>query len=163
METQMRTPQVGDALPDFQCKLATQEGVTDFQWSKDRGTGPVVLAFFPLAFSGGCTKEVCDVRDNLPALADLGAKVFGFSTDSHFANRAFATEQKLPFGLLCDPNRDVVAKLWPRMEVAGIRNVAKRGVMVLDGSGRVAWSWVSDDPKVWVGFAAIEQALQDLE
>lgn len=151
--------QKGQQLPDFQLKLATKDGPQDFRMSEHLGQGPVVLAFFPLAFSGTCTQEMCDVRDNLKQLESAGAKVFGFSTDSHFANVQFAKAQNLTHGILSDPNREVIPKIWQTMDVAGVKNVAKRGAMVVGKDGTVQWTSVSDDPKVWVGVAEVAKHL----
>lgn len=151
----------GSKLPDFTLKLATKEGHSDFDFKTalGEGHGPVVLAFFPLAFSGTCTKEVCDMRDNLAAFSGLGAKVYGFSADSHFTNHHFAKEQNLGFGLLSDPNRTVIPQIWDTATVAGVENVAKRGVMVLGRDGAVKWTSISDDPKVWVGAEEVQKHL----
>lgn len=153
------TLQKGQQLPDFSLKIAAKDGVEEFRLSEHLGDGPIVFAFFPLAFTGGCEKEVCDFRDNLEAFKDLNAKVIGISTDHHFANQAFAKHNDLPFGLLCDPNRQVVPQVWETMEVAGVKDVAKRGAMVVGADGTVLWSWASDDPKVWVGTEEVAKHL----
>lgn len=142
---------VGTRLPDFTLKLATKDGPQDFNLNQNLGNGPLVFAFFPLAFSGTCTKEVCDMRDNLAQLEGKGAKVFGFSADSHFTNVEFAKLHNATYGILSDPNRDVIGRIWPTATVAGIHNVAKRGVMLVNPDGTVKWTSVSDDPKVWIG------------
>lgn len=142
---------IGSKLPDFTLPLATKDGKQEFALATHLGKGPIILGFFPLAFSGTCTKEMCDFRDNLGRFEGLGAKVFGFSIDHHFTNIEFAKAHNMPQGLLCDPNREVVGRIWETATVAGVHNVAKRGVMVVGGDGKVLWTSVSDDPKVWIG------------
>ena len=123
---------VGDLAPDFTLKSQHGEDVT---LSSFRGT-PVVLVFFPFAFSGICTGEFAEIRDNI---ADFdGAEVLAISCDHFFANRAFADAQELEFSVLSD--------FWPHGEVSrsyGIFNedvgVAERGTYVLDGHGIVRW------------------------
>jgi peroxiredoxin len=154
-------PAVGSKLPDFTLKVATAEGVADWKLSDHLGKGPLVFAFFPLAFTGVCTIEMCDFRDNLARFAGLNATVLGFSVDTAPSNKAFATAQGLPFGILSDPNREVVGKLWPAMPVpiAGVNGVAKRGAMVVNADGTVKWTSVSDDVKVWVGTEEVRKHL----
>lgn len=157
----MSAPAVGTKMPDFNLKLAAKDGVTDFKLSEHLGKGPIVIAFYPLAFSGICTKEVCDMRDHLGSLAGLHAQVYGMSADTHFANKAFAEKENLGFGLLSDPNRDVIGRFWPTMptQVAGVSHVAKRGAVVLNADGTVKWAFASDDVKMWVGAEEIRKHL----
>lgn len=155
------SPAVGSKLPDFTLKVAAKEGVTDFKLSEQLSQGPIVFAFFPIAFTGGCTTEMCEMRDSLGVFAGLKAKVFGFSTDTPAANRAFATAQDLPFGIVSDPNREFIGKHWPVMPVpiAAVNNVAKRGAMVVNPDGTVKWAMASDDVRIWVGAAEIAKHL----
>lgn len=123
---------VGDVAPGF--TLKNQHG-EDISLSSFRGT-PVVLVFFPFAFSGICTSEFAEIRDNI---ADFkGAEVLAVSCDHFFANRAFADAQELEFSVLSD--------FWPHGDVSrsfGIFNeevgVADRGTYVLDEQGIVRW------------------------
>ena len=123
---------VGDRAPDF--TLKDQHG-GDVTLSSFRGT-PVVLVFFPFAFSGICTGELAGLRDHLTELH--GAEVVAISCDHFFANRAFADAQELKVPVLSD--------FWSHGEVSrkyGIFNedvgVAERGTYVLDGQGIVRW------------------------
>jgi peroxiredoxin len=124
--------EVGDPAPDFMLK--NQHG-EDISLSSFRGA-PVVLVFFPFAFSGICTGELAEIRDHAAELD--GAEVLAISCDHFFANRAFADAQDLEFSVLSD--------FWPHGEVArayGILNedvgVAERGTYVIDGGGVVRW------------------------
>ncbi|MEA3202597.1 MAG: glutaredoxin-dependent peroxiredoxin [Thermoplasmata archaeon] len=154
-------PALGSKLPDFTLKVATKEGIADWKLSDHLGKGPLVFGFFPLAFTGVCTVEMCDFRDNLASFEGLDATVLGFSVDAAPSNKAFANAQNLPFGILSDPNREVIGKLWPAMPtpVVGVAGVAKRGAMVVNPDGTVKWTSVSDDTKVWVGTEAIRKHL----
>jgi len=158
----MALPEDGTRIPDFALKLATQDGVQDFTLAAALRQGPVVLAFFPLAFTGVCTRQMCDLRDDLARFEQAGATVYGFSTDSPFANVRFAKEQGLTHGILSDPNREVVEEIWDTQTVAGVHGVAKRGVLVLDTEGTVVWSWATDDPKQWIGTDEVRKALEPL-
>lgn len=155
---------VGDRVPDFTLRVGTADGRRDpVRFSSLLGKGPIVLAFYPLAFTGVCTREVCELRDHAARLADLDATVFGFSIDSAPTNAAFAKAQGLSYGLFCDPNREVVDTLWETMEVVGVRRAAKRGFLVVTRDGVVAEKWVGEDPEQWPGVAVIEAALAKLQ
>jgi peroxiredoxin len=124
---------VGDVAPDF--TLINQHG-EDVTLSSFRGA-PVVLVFFPFAFSGVCTGEFAAIRDHMTELD--GAEVLAISCDHFFANRAFADAQDLEFSVLSD--------FWPHGHVSrsyGIFNetvgVAERGTYVIDGRGIVCWN-----------------------
>ncbi len=155
----MAIPAIGSKLPDFTLRLATKEAHAEATFSKVAAGKPVVLAFFPIAFSGVCTKEVCELRDNFAAFKGLGVAVYGFSTDSQHANVQFAKMHDLEFGIFSDPNREVVGKIWETGTVAGIHNTAKRGVMVVGGDGTVKWASKSDDPTVWMGVEEVRKHL----
>jgi len=123
---------VGDVAPDF--TLKNQHG-EEISLSSFRGA-PVLLVFFPFAFSGICTGEFAEIRDHISDFD--GAEVLAISCDHFFANRAFADAQELEFSMLSD--------FWPHGEVSrsyGIFNeevgVAERGTYVLDGQGIVSW------------------------
>ena len=96
---------VGDVAPQF--VLTNQHG-EDFDLSEYRGK-PVVLVFYPLSFSGTCTGELCDLRDNLNLFNDAKVELVGISVDSKFTQAAFADSQGYDFQLLAD--------FWPHGEV----------------------------------------------
>jgi peroxiredoxin len=158
-QTQVAGGAVGSRLPDFTLKLATKDGVSEFNLAANLGQGPLVFAFYPLAFTGVCTKEMCEIRDNLARFEGMGAKVFGFSTDTAPVNHEFAKLHNLNTGILSDPNREVVGRIWQTMTVAGVHNVAKRGVLVAGPDGTVKWTSVSDDPKMWIGTDEVRKHL----
>jgi glutaredoxin-dependent peroxiredoxin len=107
-----------------------------------------VLAFYPGAFTGVCTKEMCSLRDALSVLGTLNAQVVGISVDSTFANKAFAEQNRLGFPLLSDHDRKVAMQycgVYPDFGTPGYA-AAKRSVFVLDAQGVVRYVWISENP-----------------
>ncbi len=110
---------------------------------------PVILVFFPAAFSPVCTKELCTFRDKMAQLNRVNAVVVAISTDSPWCLKEFAEKNRLNFILLSDYNRDVVKKYGIyHEEVAGLRMLAKRAVLILDQNGVLRYKWISDDPRI---------------
>jgi len=121
-----------------------------------------VLAFYPGAFTGVCTKEMCTFRDSLTSLGSLNAQVVGISIDSPFANKAFAEQNKLAFPLLSDPSLNVSRSYGGLQEnFAGLQSytASKRAVFVIDSVGIVQYAWVTDNPGVEPPYGEIEKAL----
>lgn len=136
--------EVGTTAPDFTLMNQDREPVT---LSQLRG-GPVVLAFFPAAFSSVCTKELCTFRDALARLEGLRARVFGISVDTFFALKAFHDQQHLRFPLLSDFNKQTIRDYGAFNEdMIGLKGIAKRAVFVLDGNGVVRYREVLDDAR----------------
>ncbi|MCX6495042.1 MAG: peroxiredoxin [Actinobacteria bacterium] len=147
----------GTIAPDFTLKNQFGEEVT---LSSFRGSKPVVLVFFPLAFSGICTGELCEIRDNLGVFNDSDVELFGISVDSHFTQRAFAESQNYDFNLLAD--------FWPHGKVAesfGVfiaeSGIANRATIVIDKDGVVSASFVTA-PGQAREFATYRDALAQL-
>ena len=127
-------PALGEAAPDFE--LLNQFG-EPVRLSELRGRN-VVLVFFPFAFSGICTGELCEIRDNLTLFEDADAVVLGVSVDSKFAQRAYAEKEGYAFDLLAD--------FWPHGAVAeqyGVfdaeSGMARRGTFIIDAGGMVRY------------------------
>jgi len=109
---------------------------------------PVVLAFFPAAFSSVCTKELCTFRDGLARLNEAQAQVYGISVDTFFALKAFQEAQKLAFPLLSDFNKETIRSYGVFNEdMIGLKGIAKRSVFVIDKEGVVRYSEVLDDAR----------------
>ena len=120
---------VGSKAPDFTLMNQDRQPVT---LSAQKGT-PVVLAFFPAAFSSVCEKELCTFRDSMGQLNKSNAQVFGISVDTFFALKAFHDQQKFNFGLLSDFNKQVIRDYGVFNEdMIGLKGIAKRAVFVLD-------------------------------
>lgn len=151
----------GDAAPNF--TLRSTDGDT-VSLADQRGSA-VVLAFFPASFTGVCQTEMCTFRDSLAKFNDLNAKVFGVSVDPPFSQAEFHKQNKLNFPLLSDFNGNTVNAYGVTLEnLAGIEgyNVAQRSVFVIDASGNVAWSWVSDSPLNEPNYDDVQSALAAL-
>lgn len=154
----------GDKVPDFTLPIAYADGrKDDVAFSSLLGRGPVVLSFFPLAFTRVCTTQMCEARDNAAAYEQLGAQYYGFDCDSKWSNVAFAKQEGLAHGIISDPNRAIVDALWETQTTAGVHRVPKRGWMVVDARGVVVERHVTDVPGAsWVGsdpiLAAIHRA-----
>jgi peroxiredoxin len=108
---------------------------------------PVVLAFFPAAFTSVCTKEMCTFRDNMARFNSLDAAVYGISIDTPFTLGVFGEQNGLSFPLLSDANREATHAFgvsWP--DLSGVRDVSNRAVFVLDADGHAVYRWVAEKP-----------------
>jgi peroxiredoxin len=115
--------------------------------SSTRGR-PVVLAFFPAAFSSTCMKELCTFRDRLARLNDANAQVFGISVDTFFTLKAFQQAQGLTFPLLSDFNKEAIRAYGVFNEdMIGLKGIAKRAVFVVDRDGTVRYREVLEDAR----------------
>jgi peroxiredoxin len=135
---------VGSKAPDFTLNNQDRQPVT---LSQLRGQ-PVVLAFFPAAFSSVCQKELCTFRDSIAELSRAKAQVFGISVDTFFALKAFQDQQHLNFQLLSDFNKQVIRDYGVFNEdMIGLKGIAKRAVFVLDKNGVVRHREVLEDAR----------------
>lgn len=151
---------VGSIAPEF--SLLRAMGEPPVALSEQRGR-PVVLLFMPLAFSGTCTEELCRMAADWGEWAKAGAKVFGISIDSPFANQKWADDTGVPFPVLSDFNKEAARDYGVLQEdFFGLRGVAKRSAFVVDGAGRIAYAWASDDPGVLPPFEEVVEAVRAL-
>jgi len=152
----------GDDAPDFTAPLANGD-IESFTLSEELDDAPLVLAFFPGAFTSVCTSEMCTFRDELSTFEDIGASVYGISVDSPFTLNEFRDQNDLNFGLLSDIDKEVIDGYDVSMDFAdlGVHGVAKRAVFVVDGGGEVAYRWVSDDPGVEPDYDEVAAAAED--
>lgn len=150
---------VGDPAPRF----SLQQGPGDVvDVGSLIGAEKVVLLFFPLAFSGVCTRELCTVRDTWDVWAALDARVFGISVDSAFALRRYRELEGIPFPLLSDFNKTVSADHGVLYDTwFGLHGVAKRSAFVIGRDGRVAWAWVTEDADVEPDYERIRRAVEE--
>ncbi|HMN95965.1 MAG TPA: redoxin domain-containing protein [Phycisphaerales bacterium] len=124
------------------------------------GRGPIVLLFFPLAFSPVCTAEMCHMRDTWSQWSEIGATVLGISVDSPFVAAKFREEQQIPFPILSDFNKDVSASYGAlHDELFGMRGVSKRAAFVIGRDGTLRYAWVSDEPGQQVPFDDVLSAV----
>ena len=135
---------VGTKAPDFTLTNQDRQPVT---LSGQKGH-PVVLAFFPAAFSSVCTKEMCTFRDSLAELNKAKAQVYGISVDTFFTLKAFQDQQKLNFPLLSDFNKQAIRDYGVFNEdMIGLKGIAKRAVFVIDKDGVVRYREVLEDAR----------------
>jgi peroxiredoxin len=135
---------VGSKAPDFTLMSHDRQPVT---LSAQHGH-PVVLAFFPAAFSSVCQKELCTFRDQLTRFNHADARVFGISVDTFFALKAFHDAQHLTFPLLSDFNKQVIRDYGVYNEdMIGLHGIAKRAVFVIDRDGIVRHQEVLADAR----------------
>ena len=149
--------EIGAKAPDFSLPNQDRQQVTLTEQLKN---GPVVLAFFPAAFSGVCTKEMCTFRDSMAELNNASGTVLGVSTDTFFALKAWSDQQKLTFPLLSDYNKDVIRKYdVVNPDMVGLRDIAKRAVFVIGRDGTVKHREVLDDARNEPNYAKVNEAL----
>ena len=149
---------VGDTASDFTIPDTEKKprSLKEFLGKK------TVLVFYPGAFTGVCTKEMCTFRDSMSKLNDLDAHVVGISVDAPFANKVFATQNNLQFPLLSDYNRTVSNQFAGVYEnFAGLAGytAAKRAVFVLDKGGIVRYSWISEVPGIEPNYDEVTKAV----
>jgi len=151
---------VGHTAPDFTLYDSEKNKVT---LSKLKGQN-VLLLFFPLAFTGTCTKELCTVRDNISLYNDATAKVLGISVDSLHTLAKYKSEQKLNFTLLSDFNKDVSAAYGSLYEIFGynMKGVSKRSAFVIDKAGIIQYAEVLENASELPNFEAINKTLSVL-
>src|SRR5262249_26240037 len=135
---------VGSKAPDFTLTSHERQPVT---LSQQRGK-PVVLAFFPAAFSSVCQKELCTFRDSMSGLNSARAQVFGISVDTFFTLKAFHDQQQLTFPLLSEFNKEAIRNYGVfNDDMIGLKGIAKRAVFVIDKDGVVRHREVLEDAR----------------
>ena len=151
---------IGSKAPDFTLKTKTADGLKDVKLSDNFGKKKVVLLFYPLAFTGTCTQEMCDMTTGLSQYVNLGAVVYGISVDSPFANEAWAKEHKIGITLLSDLNKTTTRAyevVFPNL--AGIGDTSARAAFVIGKDGLVKYSEQTATPKDLPNFEAVKAAL----
>ena len=137
----------GDTAPTFTATVGTSDH-EPFDLDEQIGDGPVVLAFFPGAFTPPCTNEMIAFQERAAAFDDAGATLFGISADSPFSLGAFRGEHGIEFDLVSDMGGDAIRAYGLEMDIAdlGLHGIANRAVFVVDDDAEVVYSWVADDP-----------------
>ncbi len=160
--------QVGDTAPDFTLVSKTAEGPQLVKLSELVGKSNIVLLFVPMAFTGVCTTELCDISGGIGEYEALDAKVFGISGDNHFAQEAWAQKSGIILPLLSDYEHNVAKaygvayeQFLPEANLI-MGGVAKRSAFVIDKSGVIQYAEVQDHPKDLPNFEAVKAALQSL-
>lgn len=149
---------VGQEAPDLELPVAGSQ--EKFKLNDYKGKQPVVLLFFPLAWTGVCTQQMCDTRDAMNQFEELNAKVVGISVDSPFALNKFKEDQGLNFDLASDFNREACDKYGCKYdELLGFKGVAKRSAFVIGKDGKIAYALVNESAKDVPPFEEIQAAL----
>lgn len=151
----------GNPAPDFTLFDTDKQPVS---LSAQKGTNVVIL-FFPLAFTGVCTAELCSIRDNIAVYNNAHAKVLGISVDSLFTLGKFREEQNLNFPLLSDFNKEASAAfevLYDTFPAFGMQGVSKRAAFVIDKEGVVQYAEICPTPGDLPDFTAIQNTLASL-
>lgn len=155
-------PNVGERAPDFTVPLA-EDGIESFTLSDSLEAAPIVLAFFPAAFTGTCTSEMQTFQERLDGFHDAGATVYGISVDSPFVLEEFREGHGVEFGLLSDFEKEVIEEYGVRTDFSdiGVYGLAKRSVFVVGPDRRVTYRWVTDDPGEQPDYDAVLAATQE--
>jgi peroxiredoxin len=152
--------EIGQKAPDFSLHDTERNQVS----LHDQKGKNVLLLFFPLAFTGVCTKELCSVRDNIAAYNSANATVFGISVDSPMTLAKFKEEQGLNFPLLSDFNKETSAAYGALYDsfIGWMKGVSKRSAFLIDKDGVLRYAEVLENAGELPNFAAIQSALAAL-
>ena len=155
---------VGTKAPDFNLKSKQASGLLDVKLSSNFGRKNTVLLFFPLAFTGVCTQEMCDITAGLGSFSGLNADVIGISVDSPFAQEAWAQKERIGITLASDLNKET-AKAYGTLlpDLLGLGAVSARAAFVVDKQGVIQYSEQTPTPKDLPNFDAIKAALAKLK
>ena len=156
---------VGDKAPEFELTTKTAEGPKKVRLSDNRGQKNTVLLFFPMAFTGVCTEEMCEISAGLNQYTSLNADVWGISGDNPFAQAAWAEKERITAPLLSDYEHKVARaygvaydSFLPQKNL-GMGGVAKRSAFVVDKQGIIRYAEINDDPGKLPNFEAVKAAL----
>jgi peroxiredoxin len=152
MVTQI-VPEPGQLAPDFKLK---GPGGAFYTLSEHKGSSPVVLVFYPLAFSAVCSHQLPDLEKYIPQFEKAGAIVYGISVDSHHANTAFARSLSLSFPLLSDWKHEASAAYGVLLPDAGY---STRATFVIGKDGRLLWREISENMSAIEKIPSPERAL----
>ncbi|MEY4200448.1 MAG: hypothetical protein RLZZ265_2188 [Verrucomicrobiota bacterium] len=155
---------VGTKAPDFSLKSKNASGVSDVKLSANLGKKNTVILFFPLAFTGVCTTEMCDITAGLSAYSSLNADVIAISVDSPFAQEAWANQHKIGITIASDLNKKTAADYGVLLpDLAGFGSTSARAAFVVDKNGVVQYSEQTPTPKELPNFAAVKDVLAKLK
>lgn len=137
---------IGDEAPDFTVPKAggdTYNDIEEFTLSDAVDDGPTVLAFYPAAFTSGCTTEMCAFRDSMGLFNELDAQVYGVSVDLPFSQNIWIQEENLNFPMLSDWNHTVIRQYDVVLDnIYEMIEVAERSIFVIDTEGDVTYRWI---------------------
>ncbi len=155
---------VGSPAPDFSLKQKTASGLVDVKLAENLGKKNTVILFFPLAFTGVCTQEMCDITAGLGAYSGLNADVIAISVDSPFAQEAWANQHKIGIKIASDLNKKTAADYGVLLAaLIGLGSVSARAAFVVDKGGVVRYAEQTATPKDLPNFEAVKQTLASLQ
>jgi len=155
---------VGSKAPDFTLKSKQASGLVDVKLSHNFVKKNTVLLFFPAAFTGVCTTEMCQLSGNMNAYSGLNADVIAVSVDTPFAQEAWAQKEKITLTLASDLNKETIKKydvVFPML--AGVGDTAARAAFVIDKNGVVQYSEQTPTPKDLPNFDKVKETLAKLK
>jgi peroxiredoxin len=160
---------VGTKAPDFTLSTKTADGPKKIKLSDNFGQKNTVLLFFPMAFTGTCTEEMCSTTKELPSYNGMNAVVYGISGDNPFAQEAWAKKESIDVTLLSDYEHKVAKdygvvydSFLPQINL-GMGGVPKRAAFVIDKSGVIQYAESNDDAKQLPNFDKIKAKLTELK
>lgn len=135
---------VGDKAPDFTLMAYDRSMVTLSEHTGNR----IILAFYPAAFTGVCTTEICTFSDSLTKLSESDTIIFGISADNVFANKIFAEQNNIKFPLLCDVERTAIKAYGVDIENFGAPGyvASQRSIFVIEEDGSIGYVWIAENP-----------------
>jgi len=155
---------VGSKAPDFSLKSKQGDTMADVRLGDYLGKSNVVLLFFPFAFTGVCTAEMCDVTAGLGGFDALDAKVIGISVDSPFAQDAWAKKENIRITLASDLNKKTAAAYGTLLEdLGGFGSASARAAFVIDKAGVIQYAEQTPTPKDLPNFEAVKTKLAELK
>jgi len=160
---------VGTKAPDFTLSTKTADGPKRIKLSDNFGKKNTLLLFFPMAFTGTCTTEMCGVSTDLAAYSSLNASIYGISGDNPFAQEAWAQKEKITVPLLSDYEHKVTQaydvaydSFLPQMNL-GMGGVSKRAVFIIDRDGVIQYVQSNDDARALPNFEKIKTKLAEMK
>ena len=160
--SKLTAPDVGEKAIDFTLPYATKDTLVfeGMKLSDLFGKGPIILAFYPADWSGGCTKEMCTLRDNFSALQELNAQIVALSGDYVYTHHEWAKHHNLPFTLVSDYGGKVAKQYDSWNDDYGM---CKRTVFLIDNQGKIAYRDLEYSVKDQKDFEDLKKALADLK
>ncbi|HEY8834135.1 MAG TPA: peroxiredoxin [Chthoniobacterales bacterium] len=160
---------VGTKAPDFSLPTKTADGPKQIKLSNNFGKTNTLLLFFPMAFTGTCTTEMCTMSNGLREYTDLNASVLGISGDNPFAQEAWAQKEKITVSLLSDYEHKIAKQydvmydsFLPQMNL-GMGGVPKRSAFIVDRNGVIQYAESNDDARELPNFDKIKAKLTELK
>jgi peroxiredoxin len=160
---------IGTKAPDFSLPTKTGEGPRQIKLSDNFGKTNTLLLFFPMAFTGTCTTEMCNTSKELPSYGDMNAAVYGISGDNPFAQEAWAKKESISVPLLSDYEHKIAKEydvmydsFMPQMNL-GMGGVPKRSAFIIDREGVIQYAESTDDARELPNFDKIKAKLAELK